>query len=108
MTDNISSNDFMYFKNEVLSEFKKIEQKFTKVLEEQNQEIIKKYNISEQRVKLLQDKLFDFASEIEKNNKLTIELKPLFEMKNKFDESILTLQKKIDSIYHILMKFFNF
>ena len=98
MTDNISSNDFMYFKNEVLSEFKKIEQNFKKTIEEQNQEIIKKYNISEQRVKLLQDKLFDFSSVIENNKKLTLELKPLFEMKNKFDESILTLQKKIDSI----------
>ena len=94
MTDNISSNDFMYFKNEVLSEFKKIEQNFKKTIEEQNQEIIKKYNISEQRVKLLQDKLFDFSSVIENNKKLTLELKPLFEMKNKFDESILTLQKK--------------
>ena len=41
MTDNISSNDFMYFKNEVLSEFKKIEQNFKKTIEEQNQEIIK-------------------------------------------------------------------
>ena len=98
MTENISTNEFMFFKNEVLSEFKKIEQKFTKVLEEQNQEIIKKYNISEQRVKLLQDKLFDFASEIEKNNKLTIELKPLLEMKNKYDETMLMLQTKIDSL----------
>ena len=98
MTDNISSNDFMYFKNEVLSEFKKIEQNFKKTIEEQNQEIIKKYNISEQRVKLLQDKLFDFSSVIENNKKLTLELKPLFEMKNKFDETILTLQTKIDSI----------
>ena len=53
MIENISTNEFMFFKNEVLSEFKKIEQKFTKILEEQNQEIIKKYNISEQRVKLL-------------------------------------------------------
>ena len=98
MIENISTNEFMFFKNEVLSEFKKIEQKFTKILEEQNQEIIKKYNISEQRVKLLQDKLFDFSSVIENNKKLSLELNPLFEMKKKFDETILMLQTKIDSI----------
>ena len=98
MSDNISSNEFMFFKNEVLGEFKKIEQRFSKTLEEQNDDLLKKVTKSEQRVRLLQDKLLEISEAIENHKNLKIEIKPLLEMKNKFDDTILTIETKLDSM----------
>ena len=53
---------------------------------------------SEQRVRLLQDKLLEISEAIENHKNLKIEIKPLLEMKNKFDDTILTIETKLDSM----------
>ena len=92
----VTRNDLMYFQDEVLSDIKKLENRFVVKLEKAMEEIKNKFDTTEETFKEITDKITEFnysLSQISSNN---TQLNNILKFKINTEETLSIFESKIN------------